>query len=336
MNKREPERLKINYITEINAFHAYCGEHEISTSAIALWYSLMHFCNRTGWLREFSVAKTELCKDTKLSSTTVWRARKELCSLGLVSFIEQTGRKAALYRVKFLSQPDEPVEKTYHGDTQNNGCVSQRNAKGGFAFHDETQTENGSDVAFHSDTQNNGCVSQRNAKGGFAFHDETITKHKTIIKDCMHASVAEHTSDNETSPEHLKQLFDYYQEKVTPIMNSANCDILKKLLDQHGLEMCRLAIDRSLVRGKKSMRYITGILDSWQKNGYEELDDDNTSGGTVLSGRAGPKKTRKTRLPRPEDVDWSKETSGWGDIFPQYESDNSARDGDDDSQNTDN
>ena len=301
MNKREPERLKINYITEINAFHAYCGEHEISTSAIALWYSLMHFCNRTGWLREFSVAKTELCKDTKLSSTTVWRARKELCSLGLVSFIEQTGRKAALYRVKFLSQPDEPVEKTYH-----------------------------------SDTQNNGCVSQRNAKGGFAFHDETITKHKTIIKDCMHASVAEHTSDNETSPEHLKQLFDYYQEKVTPIMNSANCDILKKLLDQHGLEMCRLAIDRSLVRGKKSMRYITGILDSWQKNGYEELDDDNTSGGTVLSGRAGPKKTRKTRLPRPEDVDWSKETSGWGDIFPQYESDNSARDGDDDSQNTDN
>lgn len=91
------ERLNIKYIDEINAFHSWLQINELPASAIVLWYSLMHFCNRTGWKKQFNLAMSQLEADTHLTRPTIQRARAKLENAGLIKVIHRKGRQSAVY-----------------------------------------------------------------------------------------------------------------------------------------------------------------------------------------------------------------------------------------------
>ena len=63
-----------------------------------------------------------------------------------------------------------------------------------------------------------------------------------------------------------RKLFTSYQEKIKPISGSVEGDRLSSLLDDYGLDLCLKAIDRAVLRKRRSLRYISGILRSWQKD----------------------------------------------------------------------
>lgn len=72
-----------------------------------------------------------------------------------------------------------------------------------------------------------------------------------------------------------QKLFASYQEKIKPISGSVEGDRLSSLLDDYGLDLCLKAIDRAVLRKRRSLRYISGILRSWQKDGYDEPKEEN-------------------------------------------------------------
>lgn len=85
-----------------------------------------------------------------------------------------------------------------------------------------------------------------------------------------------------------KKLFIAYQEKIKPISGSVEGDRLSSLLDDYGLDLCLKAIDRAVLRKRRSLRYISGILRSWQQDGYDEPKEENDDGRYVKKSESPP------------------------------------------------
>lgn len=92
----------MKYIDEINSFHTWLLTNSISFSSRLLWYSLMHYCNTTGWKDEFNVAMSALELDTGLSRRTIERARNQLQQNGRISFTSRKGNQSAIYHIIYF------------------------------------------------------------------------------------------------------------------------------------------------------------------------------------------------------------------------------------------
>ena len=213
------ERLNIKYIDEINAFHSWLQINELPASAIVLWYSLMHFCNKTGWKKRFNIPISKLQADTNLKKATLYRARNALEDSGLIKVIHRKGRQSALYIL-------HPVTSL---------VVSQY----------DTQSETQNPVVSQYETQS-----------------ETIPRHRLLDK----------TKDASAAADSKKDVFDSYQAKIHPIQSSTELDMLNSLIDEHGADLFKKAIDRAVFRKKRTIKYIAGILRNWKLDGYDEPD----------------------------------------------------------------
>ena len=244
------ERLNIKYIDEINAFHSWLQINELPASAIVLWYSLMHFCNKTGWKKRFNIPISKLQADTNLKKATLYRARNALEDSGLIKVIHRKGRQSALY---ILHPVTSLVVSQYETQSETqNPVVSQ------YETQSETQNPVVSQYETQSETQNP-VVSQ------YETQSETIPRHRLLDK----------TKDASAAADSKKDVFDYYQNKIHPLQSSVECDMLTSLIDEHGPELCMKAIDRAVFRKKRTVKYIAGILRNWKLDGYDEPDGSN-------------------------------------------------------------
>lgn len=89
----------MKYISEINAFYDWLELNELSTSAVALWYALMHINNKAAWVEIFTVAESVLSVKTGLSGRGVRNARNELKQKGRIDFRSRSGGKAPTYTI---------------------------------------------------------------------------------------------------------------------------------------------------------------------------------------------------------------------------------------------
>ena len=64
----------------------------------------------------------------------------------------------------------------------------------------------------------------------------------------------------------------YYQNKIHPLRNTTELELLEALVDDHGRERVEQAIDRAVLRGKRTIKYINGILKRWETDGYDEAE----------------------------------------------------------------
>ena len=209
------ERLNIKYINEINAFHSWVQINELPASAVLLWYSLMHFCNRTGWKKQFNIAMSQLEADTHLTRPTIQRARKNLENAGLIKVINRRGRQSAVYII-------QPFAAQYE---------SQSEPQNGFAAQYESQSER-------------------------------IPRLKTIYK----------TKDAGAAAALKQEVLEYYQKKIHPFKNLTEREMLDSLIDDYGSDYCRKAIDRAVYRKRRTLKYITGILQRWEQDGFDNPD----------------------------------------------------------------
>lgn len=79
----------MNYIKEINAFNDWINEHDLNATEQALWYRLMHYCNKLGWKEEFTVTNTKLADDLKISRQHLEKCRKKLIKSGLIFYAKR-------------------------------------------------------------------------------------------------------------------------------------------------------------------------------------------------------------------------------------------------------
>lgn len=213
------ERLNISYINEINAFHSWVQINELPASAILLWYSLMHFCNRTGWKKQFNLPVSLIESDIHLKRAAIYRARTRLEKEGLIKVVHRKGRQSAIYVII-------PVTSI-------------------LASHKETLSETQNEFASHKETLS-----------------ETIPRLKTIYK----------TKDAVAPAPKKQEVAEYYQCNIHPFKNLNERDRLESLIDDYGPDYCRKAIDRAVYRKKRNLQYITGILQRWKQDGYDNPD----------------------------------------------------------------
>ena len=95
----------MNYIEEMNAFNVWITLHpEVSTSAQVLWYVLMHYNNTCSWKKQFSVPMSMLMTSTRLSESSVKRARLALQKAGRIRYSVRPGKKATVYEMIFMEE----------------------------------------------------------------------------------------------------------------------------------------------------------------------------------------------------------------------------------------
>lgn len=93
----------MNYIREVHAFYNELEINPLSSSAISLWYALLHIHSRCGSKDKFSVPVGTLSLKSGLSDRSISNARNELKTKGYIDFQSRGGSKAANYQLKHLS-----------------------------------------------------------------------------------------------------------------------------------------------------------------------------------------------------------------------------------------
>ncbi|WP_276789364.1 hypothetical protein [Veillonella magna] len=99
----------MNYIKEMNAFNVWITLHpEVSSSAQLLWYVLMHYNNTCSWKKQFSVPMSMLMISTRLSESSVKRARLALLR---IRYCVRPGKKATVYEM--ISMKEEGIVTSF-------------------------------------------------------------------------------------------------------------------------------------------------------------------------------------------------------------------------------
>ena len=102
----------MNYIEEMNAFNVWITLHlEVSSSAQLLWYVLMHYNNTCSWKKQFSVPMSMLMTSTRLSESSVKRARLALQKAGCIRYSVRPGKKATVYEM--ISMEEEGIVTSF-------------------------------------------------------------------------------------------------------------------------------------------------------------------------------------------------------------------------------
>ncbi|QHZ55792.1 DnaD domain protein [Brevibacillus sp. NSP2.1] len=92
----------MNYLQVLNAFYDRLETNPLSSSAIALWHSLVHTNYKAGWIDEFAVAASVLCVKSGLKDSMFKKARNELAQKGYITFQSRKGNQSAVYRLNHL------------------------------------------------------------------------------------------------------------------------------------------------------------------------------------------------------------------------------------------
>jgi len=245
------ERLNIKYIDQINAFHGWLLTNPIPASARIVWFSLIHFCNKTGWKAEFNLAMSALETDTGLSRRTIERARSILQEAGLIHLKARAGNQSPIYKIiPFVRQYDaQSVAQS----------VAQSDAQNMADGHDDAQSVAQSDAQNMADGHDD---AQSDAQS--VAQSDHIPRHKDIK-----------TKDNRVYDDvGYKEVLKAYRKNIYPMPGEMDLEKLKAMIEDFGSDAVIKAIDRAVTRNKRSLAYIHGILKSWQADGY---DDENTA-----------------------------------------------------------
>lgn len=66
------------------------------------------------------------------------------------------------------------------------------------------------------------------------------------------------------------EILKMYGDNIHPVSSPVEADKLRVLIEAHGETFVAKAIKRAIMRNKRSLAYITGILNNWEANGYDE------------------------------------------------------------------
>lgn len=99
----------MNYIAELNAFHAKMRRTPLSRDAQLLWLKLMDFANRLYWRDPFQVDNKRLMEITHMGSKhTLIAARNELVDAGIITFTAGTKGKPSVYHLNSVAAMEGP------------------------------------------------------------------------------------------------------------------------------------------------------------------------------------------------------------------------------------
>ena len=110
-------------------------------------------------------------------------------------------------------------------------------------------------------------------------HDVSISEENVYIKEenvdiqaqsKVKESRVEESKEEERISAAADEIMGYYSSNIHPVSSLVEKDQLIALVETHGEAFVHKAIERAVMRNKRSLAYITGILNNWEANGYDE------------------------------------------------------------------
>lgn len=110
-------------------------------------------------------------------------------------------------------------------------------------------------------------------------HDVSISEENVYIKEenvdiqaqsKVKESGVEESKEEERISAAADEIMGYYSSNIHPVSSLVEKDKLIALVETHGEAFVHKAIERAVMRNKRSLAYITGILNNWEANGYDE------------------------------------------------------------------
>ncbi|WP_188455687.1 DnaD domain-containing protein [Virgibacillus oceani] len=89
----------MNYLKEMKAFYNRIIFNPLSGSAVALWHTLMHFNNLSGWQERFTVTNIMLMETSGVKGGSFSRAREDLIENGFIMVEPQSGSQSPIYQM---------------------------------------------------------------------------------------------------------------------------------------------------------------------------------------------------------------------------------------------
>lgn len=278
----------MNYVKQLNAF----GVRRVgvlNAREQAMYLSLFLIANQLKWPDWFEVANSQIMREAGIKSkVTIISTRRSLEEKGFIQSIDPGHKKKMRYHLPKLYGDDamglknEPIELPK--GTKNEPIADAR-------------------------------VQNLNPKGT---KNEPIEGSKgTNFEPYINSINSKHISSTTAPPqdENFRQVVEVYEKSIRPVPSPADLERLSDCLDHYGKDALLKAIDRADYRGRRSMGYIEGILQSWEQNGYDDPEGEHGHGkadGPRPAKTAGRHRKKAFRFdPEAERRKWANEKSGW-------------------------
>lgn len=232
----------MNYIREINAFYDLVQVKQLSTGQIALWHALMHINNKCSWAEWFTVPNLTLELISGLSRKGIYNARNTLKQHGLIDF-KSNGTKATSYKII-------PLTNNTQASTQDK--ITMQNIT-----QDTTQ---GTTQGTTQDTTQDSATLNKLNKTKL---NETKNTSNTITKV------------GEGFDEEFSELAQLYQ-KCGFMVSGTTANWLIDLKNMYGFEWVKNALLEAERQGKRSRKYVEGILQNWERSGGMRLSTNSS------------------------------------------------------------
>ena len=280
----------MRYIDEINSFHDWLLTNSISSSARLLWFALMHYCNKTGWKREFNVAISALELDTGLSKQSIIRARNALQQSGRIIVRTRKGNQSAIYQM---------VPFAYQYGAQSNTQSDTQTVVYHIGTQNDTQSVTLPDT--QADTQTDTLPDTQS---------DTIPRHR-LDKTRLEEDPAATT--RACAQNKIGEVVQCYQKNIRPICSEIESQKLYDMVEHYGKDAVLKAIERAVLRGGRTLSYINGILQSWEQHGYDEEAEHGNEDRTNAARRSNGKPVRRENSAVKGGVrtNWSDVPDGW-------------------------
>ncbi|WP_010531754.1 DnaD domain-containing protein [Lentibacillus jeotgali] len=289
----------MNYIKEMNAFYDQLIFNPLSSSAISVWHTLMHYNNKSGWQRTFTVPAGFIELTSGVKGTTFKRARTELQEKGYIAVTSGSGNQAATYRmisqIKTYEQHDSPTHHTakpqpvaaiHHASYEPIHQPSEKQlpttAIGQISKepNERIQTNTMDLTANHQMDQKANVTTDRTPA-----HKPSDNTVQTLVHnpDCSMDHSADHTPAplfkqyiNKTNTKHkpittTTAAIQFYQQNFNVPGSYVLHDISQWITDM-GDALVLDAMKRAVEQNKPTWHYVKGILKSWKAKGITTVE----------------------------------------------------------------
>ena len=111
-------------------------------------------------------------------------------------------------------------------------------------------------------------------RGNFPQAEPTRGKNDQVLGEFFPPSQRFRESISTTTTEHKEapcsKAVEKYEDGIHPLSSQIEADKLMSDVEQYGEDRVVKAIERAVLRNKRSLAYIEAILRSWEANGYDE------------------------------------------------------------------
>ncbi|WP_174615160.1 DnaD domain-containing protein [Virgibacillus ihumii] len=274
----------MNYIKEMNAFYHHVTFDPISGGAVALWSTLMHLNNKSGWQETFSVPASLLELLSGVKGTTFKRARRELTECGFIEVTAGKGSKSATYRM--ISLADKMVGHTGYVATETKSSYEDSPTTDNQSQHESTEenTDTGKETEAHTGNKSEGAAAKEahNLARGMV-HNQNHNSACKSDRNMAHSPAPlfkQYINKTQTKEKPKKQLLPsncdsdaihFYQENFGMVSPYVTED-LTNWIQNAGEALVLHAMKQALDQGKANWSYVKGILKAWLRKGVKTVE----------------------------------------------------------------